>query len=500
MNKQEFLAKLKQKLDLLTDAEVKDILDEYSDTIDQKIQEGKTEEQAVNDFGDIDELVSEIYDAYKIKGSKDTNKHKDAAGKAGDVLNDMIDSLSNFFSTVFKDLSVEGISRTLVLVGVGLVVLLLLRIPFAILEGLFRSIVYMIIPFGVSHVFNGVISLIFSLVFLVLSIVIIISFIRVGVNGEEINSENLFKRPLSEGLDSLKSTKKKSTVSEEVKSNKETYTAKEEPKENKTERSNFEETTQKEKTSTSHYFGKSIVSVFVWILRFFGVILMIPMWVTIVGLGISLGLIVYLLTQNVSIWGIFILIVGIMGIVIVIINLCMLLIFNKRVHGITITLNLIVSAIFIGVGIPLTIHDIAQFDVVYIDSEASTNYSNIDLEEVGRIDYDKNAVYDFSYYKDVRFVKDESLDDEIIIETYDSYDYFVRLEEVNNEVNVIIYRDHYRDEFNEFRDSVRFSIDALKDGKISGYDLRMIQVVVRYPANEDGITYIDYNNNQKLAN
>ncbi|MEG0176402.1 DUF1700 domain-containing protein [Anaerorhabdus sp.] len=501
MNKKEFLNELKHKLDILTDSEVKDILDEYSDTIDQKIQEGKTEEEAVKDFGDIDELVAEIFDAYKIKGNKNANKHKDAASKVGDVLNDMIDSLSSFFSTVFKDLSVEGISRTLVLVGVGLVVLLLLKIPFAILEGLFRSIVYMIIPFGISHVFNGLISFIFTLVFLVLSIVIIISFIRVGVNGEEINSENLFKRPLSEGLDSLKSTKKKTSVNDDIK--KEYKAEDKEFKKSEPEYSTFKESETKEaksteKHSTSHYFGKSLVNIFVWVLRFFGIILMIPMWMTIIGLGIGVGLVVYLLTQNVSIWGVFILLVGIMGIIIVIINLCMLLIFNKRVNGIVITVNLIVSAIFIGVGIPLTMHEISRFDIVYIDSEESADYLNNRLEEIGRIDYDSNAIYDLSYYENVKFVKDDTLNNEIVIETYDSFDYYLRTSEVDNDVRISVYRDHYGNDFDEFKDSIGFSINALKDGKVSGYDLRMIQIVVRYPVNEHGITYIDYHNNQRI--
>lgn len=489
MTKQEFLEKLKQKLDLLTDMEVKDILDEYSDTIDQKVQEGKSEEEAVNDFGDINELVDEIYDAYKIKGKKESNKHQDTAGKAGEVLNDIIDSLSRFFSTVFKDLTVEGLSKTLVLIGVGLVVLLLLRIPFAIIEGLFRSFIHILLPNSLAYVFSGFISVIVSLIFLVLSIVIIISFIRVGVNGEEINTENLFKRPLSEGLDSLKSTKKKTTsdeVKEESKENSNAYQYEykaQQTTEQKSEEKSQRDTSVKETRSSNNYFGKSIVAVFVWILRFFGILLMIPLWCAIVGLGIAVGLIVYLLLQGVSIWGVFLLVIGAIGIVSVIIRLALLLVFNKKISGFFITMNLVIAAICIGIGMPLTLHDISRFDIVYMGTDESQLYLDDDLEIIGKLSFNENVVYDFSYSENVTFVADDTLQNELIVEAYDTYDYYLHVSDTPDKVEVMIYRDHYRGDFYDFRKSLSFTIDTLQDGKISGYDSRKIKIIVRYPAN-----------------
>ena len=66
MNKDEFLEELEKKLSILNEKERQDIIDEYKDTISEKIKHGQTEEEAVSDFGDLDELVSEILDAYKI--------------------------------------------------------------------------------------------------------------------------------------------------------------------------------------------------------------------------------------------------------------------------------------------------------------------------------------------------------------------------------------------------------------------------------------------------
>ena len=66
MSKDEFLKKLEKSLEILNEQERKDIINEYKDTISEKVKNGQTEEEAVKDFGNLDELVSSILDAYKI--------------------------------------------------------------------------------------------------------------------------------------------------------------------------------------------------------------------------------------------------------------------------------------------------------------------------------------------------------------------------------------------------------------------------------------------------
>lgn len=41
------------------------------DILIEKVAKGKTEEEAIKDFGDFDELVKEILSAYKINGDYD---------------------------------------------------------------------------------------------------------------------------------------------------------------------------------------------------------------------------------------------------------------------------------------------------------------------------------------------------------------------------------------------------------------------------------------------
>jgi len=66
MNKNKFLKELEKRLAILSEVERKDIVDEYSDIIAEKIKHGKSETEAVKEFGDIDGLVKEILTAYKI--------------------------------------------------------------------------------------------------------------------------------------------------------------------------------------------------------------------------------------------------------------------------------------------------------------------------------------------------------------------------------------------------------------------------------------------------
>ena len=70
MNKEEFLRVLEQKLSVLNDRERLDVLEEYSQHIDMKIESGQTEEEAVRDFGDPEELVADLLDAYHINSGR----------------------------------------------------------------------------------------------------------------------------------------------------------------------------------------------------------------------------------------------------------------------------------------------------------------------------------------------------------------------------------------------------------------------------------------------
>lgn len=67
MKKEEFISSLKNKLSVLEESEIRDIIEEYEQHIDMKMQEGLSEEEAIRDFGDIGELTAGILEAYHVK-------------------------------------------------------------------------------------------------------------------------------------------------------------------------------------------------------------------------------------------------------------------------------------------------------------------------------------------------------------------------------------------------------------------------------------------------
>ena len=94
MTKEEFINKLKDKLSILNEDEVEDIINEYSEHIDEKIKSGVSEKEATNEFGDIDELVSGILDAYKI--NKNYNKGQ------SNLIDDIVDTTKDVFNKTIK--------------------------------------------------------------------------------------------------------------------------------------------------------------------------------------------------------------------------------------------------------------------------------------------------------------------------------------------------------------------------------------------------------------
>lgn len=81
MNKAEFLEILRKKLSILDENELEDILNEYEQHIDMKAAGAMTEEAAIADFGDLDELASDILQAYHVRVDFDGKAGEDTAGK-----------------------------------------------------------------------------------------------------------------------------------------------------------------------------------------------------------------------------------------------------------------------------------------------------------------------------------------------------------------------------------------------------------------------------------
>lgn len=69
MTKKEFLSGLKRKLIRLNRSDLRERLGFYSEIIDDKIEEGLSEEEAVADVGSIDEIAEQILSDSEFQGS-----------------------------------------------------------------------------------------------------------------------------------------------------------------------------------------------------------------------------------------------------------------------------------------------------------------------------------------------------------------------------------------------------------------------------------------------
>ena len=60
MKKEEFLKELRKKLNGLPKADIEDHVSFYSEMIDDRVDDGKTEDEAIREIGDVDDVVKQI--------------------------------------------------------------------------------------------------------------------------------------------------------------------------------------------------------------------------------------------------------------------------------------------------------------------------------------------------------------------------------------------------------------------------------------------------------
>lgn len=177
MNKTEFFSKLNSKLSILNEKERRDIIEEYKNHIEFKMQDGKTEEQAIADFGDIDNLVEEILEAYHINENTVINKNFEYYVKA-------FISYINQTTEKILSLSMGDITRIFIEFLIVLGIIFLMSIPFEMLRSAFQNIFYFL-PSLIRNPINSIISLIFEVIKLSISLVIIYNFIKTRVMSRE---------------------------------------------------------------------------------------------------------------------------------------------------------------------------------------------------------------------------------------------------------------------------------------------------------------------------
>ncbi len=222
MNKKEFLNKLEKALTILNEKERKDIIDEYKDTIEEKVKHGQTEEEAVEDFGNIDELVSGILDAYKIDPdynhkegnlSKFTEEGekliKKGANKLADMTREFADNIKDNDAEMNLNLAFEIIIK----IFFTLIILAIITIPLRFIGSIGFSLAETFFePF--SFIIKIIIFILFIALYLSIGFLIIINLFKQYFKKENKTLESKDKIDKQNGIHNLK---KDETKAKEVK-------------------------------------------------------------------------------------------------------------------------------------------------------------------------------------------------------------------------------------------------------------------------------------------
>lgn len=406
MNKSSFISKLKKNLKILDENEVKDIIDEYSEIIDEKIKNGKTEEEAINDFGDINELCKEILKAYKINPKYTEN---DVKFDFENFIKNTSTKLSNFTKSLVDDIKkhdditldfvfeviIKSIILLVIFAIIGLPFLVVCKLGYAIFEIAFFPL-------------NLLLSILWGMLMWILYFVVCI-----------LISIKMFKN-------NIKQTKKT------VKKNK-TVKIDEERKEEKITKEN------KIKKDEVVNILKEIAKVFIFIF------IILPLIFVNLGIVIAICFTIYYLIIGIDLLGILFILLGLLVFFGYISNQLSNL-FSKKIEFKFYLF--IIFIILLGIGIILSFNTFK--DIKYIEYE-NNDVSKYNYVIENKVNLYLEGNYDIIYDEDMK-------DNELVIEAYHNDD-FITINEQHSKNRIVIsstdkgFSNWYNDCINNLKDN-----------------------------------------------
>lgn len=438
MNKEKFLKELEKKLAILNETERKDTINEYRDIIEEKVKHGKTEEEAVKEFGSINELAKEILEAYKINPNYKKTEAKDivdnaeeiikkGAKKISEVTDDVVDSIKK---TDF-DFNTENVFEIVIRIILLLVLLAVLKIPFYIISHLGIGIFNIgFEPF--SSIFGFGWKFLIEIIYIGVCILLIIKVVTDYIN---------------------KNSGKKKSYIHEKKSNKE-KTVKQDDIVN--------EDKKKEKKNKPVRTGDSALVIILKI--FIILIFVLPLFFVSLVLLVFIIILIFLIIKGIGVYGFLIFLIGCFGLVVSIIGLFYKgIISNKKIY----IFPFVINFILIIVGGLISVDYILGF--TYYDYLPENNF---DIKtETNEVIIDKSITFDNN---NVEYVIDNTLEDgKLKIESmyYNDFISDVNLKK-DSEYNSIYYDYIYNNrEFSLNNKYTKEFLNNIKNRKIYNYSL-----------------------------
>ena len=421
MNKEEFLNKLRKKLDILEDKEIEDIISEYEGYIEEKVSRGLTEEEAVKELGDFNEIVNDLLAAYKVK-QKDTNYIKKFINKISQGLDYILNELSNK--------SGKDILKFVIEIALIILIICIFKIPFLIVKDLGWNI-FTSLSSPISNIFYGIWSFIIELSYFIMAIVLFIKII------EKRYLKNFSEKIVAE-IDEEKEGKKEEKV--KIKNEKKTEIGKE----------------TKEKSPKKLGIVEIITNICILFIKFIVLMILIGVIFYLVGMTFALGLGIYLLIKGVPYFGIFILLLALVLSGVLLLQLGIYFVFNKKIKASHTLIEVIIIVILSGFGLALSTVEIAETEIIYDSMIKETKTVSEEIK------VDDNLVL----YGKYNIIIDESLTDTIRVEyvypDINDIEVEINLEHYNNGY----YLDYTVSNLNWNKEIWNKVIDNLKDKKI----------------------------------
>lgn len=367
MNKNEFLMALRKKLDILEESEIEDIINEYDGYIEEKINQGASEKEAVESFGNLNELAAELLKAYKIK-----QPSKNTRGSFNNLVDAFLKIMERIID-VFSHKDLKDIIRFVLELMVIFLIIGVCKLPFILLEemggNIFQSLGYTLYPI-VRNIWNFIIE-IFYVIFSVLM------FVKIFENrylGEEIKIE------------------KKSSINQEQNLDKKPKTKK--------------DVKEKEK-HTGFGFIDFLVHMFVLFLKVIAFCILIGFAFYIVGMAMGVGVSVYLLFQGVFYFGAYLIVLALLALGGLVFSFLFNFIFDRKNRLGVLFISSLVSFILLGVGVSIFAIEIASTSISYDHQLADAD------KEVVTYEMKDNMILE-GYYDEI--IVDDKLGNQIKIE------------------------------------------------------------------------------------
>ncbi|MBE6154797.1 MAG: DUF1700 domain-containing protein [Firmicutes bacterium] len=367
MNKKDFLNLLRKKLNILEDSEIEDILSEYEGFIDEKLSIGLTEEEAVSELGDINEITKDLLAVYKIKSPTDTtNTFNKIVNKIMEYIDKIVNELNNK--------SGKEIIKFIIEICLIIFIITLFKIPFSLVKDLGWNI-FSGMPLSIAKLFYSIWSFIIETTYFILSIILFIK---------------IFEKKYFENIsEKITETKKEKKV--------------------KSSKNNISEIKEKEVINRKNK-GTNILDVIINVclvfLKFIISIIIIGVIVYLIGMSFALGLMVYLIIKGVKYFGILLLLIAFVqsGALILEIGLNFVASKKQKIHRIF--LEIISIVILTGIGLSMSAVEIANTEIIYENyyNDYKTIIENISMtEDIIIYNYD-NVVIDKNLKDEIKVV------------------------------------------------------------------------------------------------